>query len=159
MINSSSEYLRKVRYTGSGRSVLRRLSNLGSPHLKMRTFSDKSLSKSSLHIFDSSCCLFFSPQYRAGLKETAQLRMRSQVQRCEWCKLGTVKVKIGLNVSYFSFTWSKSSLPGGRESSGPLTSGHWVATKEGEIRIKVRDEDSEATVTASWSGVDGGKSL
>ena len=60
---------------------------------------------------------------------------------------------------YQVFTWSKSSLPGGRESSGPLTSGHWVATKEGEIRIMVRDEDSEATVTASWSGVDGGKSL
>ena len=75
--------------------------------------------------------------------------MRSQVQRCEWRKLGKVKVKKGLNVSYFSFTWSKSSLPGGRESSGPLTSGHWVATKEGEIRTKVRDEDSEATVTAS----------
>ena len=70
---------------------------------------------------------------------------------------GKVKVKKGLNLH--SFTWSKSSLPGGRESSGPLTSGHWVATKEGEIKIKVRDEDSDATVTASWSGVDGGKSL
>ena len=69
-------------------------------------------------------------------------------------------MKIGFFVFLYQVsTWSKSSLPGGRESSGPLTSGHWVATKEGEIRIKVRDEDSEATVTASWSGVDGGKSL
>ena len=41
MINSSCEYLRKVRYTGSGRSVLRRLSNLGSPHLKIWTFQWK----------------------------------------------------------------------------------------------------------------------
>ena len=85
--------------------------------------------------------------------------MRSQVQGCEWRKLGGSGSEKRSIVSYFSSTWSKSSLPGGRESSGPLTSGHWVATKEGEIRIKVRDEDSEATVTASWSGVDGGKSL